>query len=500
MSRWRHTIQEITASDSPTWFQSDSEESDSSDDGLATSVQGFTLNDRIESPRRHFGKSSNLVLMRMAVDMKKEVMGDQPIQIVNRRPEFWTVYPWQRQILRYDQQEPLRFPAHDLLWTLIDLYFTHVHPFFPILHRPTFIRAVSDHLHIRDHGFGSVVLCVCAIGSRFSQDPRNYPESITSENSLGWPWYQQVSQIQAIDVEPPTLYKLQHCCLSAIYLKGTSMFHSTWEVVGLGIRFAQEMGVHRKQKGQPMTVQNELWRRTFWVLLGLDVLVSIDFGRPRATTDDDFDLELPIECDDEYWENDDPARAFIQPSGTPSASSFFVCYAKLLEIAGLAHRMLLHIGKKVIAFGPNWDYKVVTELNSALNQWMSCIPDHLKWDPNRDDGLFHRQSCILYCFYHWTQIQIHKQFIPRSNEPSMLKFPSLAICAHASRSVIRVLEVIERLNFEVLPNFTAPVHVAAIVLLMNIWRNQYSINPQDTSKDMEDVRHSLKTSANYEKK
>ncbi|KAJ3884044.1 hypothetical protein GG344DRAFT_71622, partial [Lentinula edodes] len=123
-----------------------------------------------------------------------------------------------------------------------------------------------------------------------------------------------------------------------------------------------------------------------------------------------------------------------------------------------------------------------------------------KWDPNREDGLFHRQSCILYCFYHWTQIEIHKKFIPQSNEPSMLKLPSLAICANASQSVIRVLEVIERLNFEILPNFTAPVHVAAIVLLMNIWRNKYCVIPQDTSKDMNDVRHSLKATADYEKK
>ncbi|KAJ3907025.1 fungal-specific transcription factor domain-containing protein [Lentinula edodes] len=510
MSRWRRTVQEITASNTPIGFQSDSEDSDSSedvpmDDVLATSVQGFTLNNKTESPRRHFGKSSNLVLMRTAVDMKKEVMGDQPIQIVDRRPEFWTVYPWQRRILRLDQQVPLRFPANDLLWSLIDLYFIHVHPFLPLLHRPTFIRAVSDQLHIQDHGFGSVVLCVCAIASRFSQDSRNYPEGITSENSLGWPWYQQVSQVQAVDVEPPTLYQLQHCCLSAIYLKGTSMFHSTWGLIGLGIRFAQEMGVHRKQKGRPMTVQSELWRRAFWVLLGLDVLVSINFGRPRATTDDDFDLEPPIECDDEYWENENPAQAFVQPPGVPSTTSFFICYAKLLEIAGLGHRMLfsarkLHIWKKIVACGSNWDHKVVTELNSALNQWMSCIPEHLKWDPNREDGLFHRQSCILYCFYYWTQIQIHKQFIPRSNEPSMLKFPSLAICANASRSVIRVLEVIERLNFEILPNFTSPVYVAAIVLLMNVWRNKYSLIPQDTCKDMDDVRHSLKATANYEKK
>lgn len=86
-----------------------------------------------------------------------------------------------------------------------------------------------------------------------------------------------------------------------------------------------------------------------------------------------FDLELPIDCDDEYWENDDPARAFIQPPDTPSASSFFVCYAKLLEIAGLAHRML--VGSTVL-FVPtvfNVNYFIVFSKEAAYREESHCF-------------------------------------------------------------------------------------------------------------------------------
>ena len=45
-----------------------------------------------------------------------------------------------------------------------------------------------------------------------------------------------------------------------------------------------------------------------------------------------FDLDLPIACDDEYWETGDPATAFKQPPGHPSKIEFFNHYLKLMEI------------------------------------------------------------------------------------------------------------------------------------------------------------------------
>lgn len=36
-------------------------------------------------------------------------------------------------------------------------------------------------------------------------------------------------------------------------------------MVGVGIRLAQDVGAHRKRKTKdPMTVEDELWKRAFW--------------------------------------------------------------------------------------------------------------------------------------------------------------------------------------------------------------------------------------------
>jgi hypothetical protein len=54
-----------------------------------------------------------------------------------------------------------------------------------------------------------------------------------------------------------------------------------------------------------------------------------------------FDLDLPIECDDEYWETEDPAQVFKQPAGVPSVLSFFIHSVRLRQTQLRAMRSLV---------------------------------------------------------------------------------------------------------------------------------------------------------------
>ncbi|KAE9395145.1 hypothetical protein BT96DRAFT_997922 [Gymnopus androsaceus JB14] len=306
--------------------------------------------------QRHFGKSSNMMLMKTAVLIKEEILGER-LHIhsgnATRRMEFWTLHPWQREPTHL--QRPLTFPEDDLLQSLCTLYFIHVHPYIPLIHQVQFERAMSEGLHLQDRRFGLVALGVCAVGSRFSNDPRNLVDGTSNEHSLGWRWYEQTSFLRGSFLEPPSLYDLQSCCLSALYLMGACISDSSmWAIVGLGIRLAQDMGLHRKKQRRPgpecpaaqRTVQSELCTRAFW--------------------------KLPIECDEIYWETEDPEKAFVQPPGVPSRLSFFIFYCKLLEIAGYAQRALFSVNrskfwKKIDNIPADWEQKAVIELDSALN-------------------------------------------------------------------------------------------------------------------------------------
>lgn len=60
--------------------------------------------------------------------------------------------------------------------------------------------------------------------------------------------------------------------------------------------------------------------------------------QPSLISCSSFDLDLPIECDDEYWEPDNSEEAFKQPPEKPSYVSYFNWSIKLSNLMALAHR------------------------------------------------------------------------------------------------------------------------------------------------------------------
>lgn len=54
-----------------------------------------------------------------------------------------------------------------------------------------------------------------------------------------------------------------------------------------------------------------------------------------------FDLDFPIECDDEYWEHPDPAKRFRQPPNKPSYVTGFVTLLKLNQVLTIILRTIV---------------------------------------------------------------------------------------------------------------------------------------------------------------
>ncbi|KAI0925293.1 hypothetical protein AcV7_005573 [Taiwanofungus camphoratus] len=451
---------------------------------------------------RFFGKSSSFTFLQTAIDLKREYSGTHYIGNVSRlnvhpnlrrkRPQYWNVHPWLQSAVQEDFPPHQSFPDDDLMTSLVDLYFVNVNYYMPILHRPTLEDGVRNGLHLRDEGFGSVVLLVCAIGSRFTDDPRVYLKGFESQtHSCGWQWFQQVEMSRKSLLAPPRLYDLQVYCLTPIFMLGTSAPQACWTIIGVGARLAQDVGAHRRKvyNARP-TIEEELWKRAFWVLVVMDRTISHALGRPCAVQDEDFDLDLPIECDDEYWTHPNPDLAFKQPPGKPPTVTFFVCLIKLTRILAFALRTIYSINKSKILLGfvgPQWEQRIVAELDSSLNRWVDSVPDHLRWDPNQEDTLFLTQSAVLHSFYYQVQITVHRPFIPSPRKPSPLSFPSLAICTNAARSCVHVLHLQSQRTGTVMHHNLITLFTAGIVLLLNMWGGKRSGLTSNHSKEMADV-------------
>ena len=69
----------------------------------------------------------------------------------------------------------------------------------------------------------------------------------------------------------------------------TRWHRGAWYGIGDGIRKMQDIGAHSKQsyaKGRP-TVENELWKRVWWYLIGLDRMQCAILGRPCAAKEEE---------------------------------------------------------------------------------------------------------------------------------------------------------------------------------------------------------------------
>ncbi|KAI0326454.1 hypothetical protein GY45DRAFT_1258946 [Cubamyces sp. BRFM 1775] len=492
----------------PAPAQVDSDDLDPSDDEVIAQrniVQKLKRMSVNPSQMRYHGKSSSLLFIQTAMDLKHEyaaihlpttVDQDAHNVLFRRHQQCWSLHPWLTSTV-HDEIPPHKdFPPPDLMEELVDLYFKHMNCYMPLLHRPSFEQGIKEGLHLHDEGFGSTVLLVCANGSRFTNDPRVLLDGYDTTQSSGWKWFQQVQMVRKSLLAPPRLYDLQIYALTASFLQGTSAPQACWTIIGIGIRMAQDVGAHRKKvySSKP-TMEEELWRRAFWCLVAMDRHASFALGRPCAIQDEDFDLDLPIECDDEYWTHPDPEQAFKQPPGKPSTVTFFNCYIRLHQILAFALRTIYSINKSkaLLGFvGQQWEQHIVAELDSALNKWIDSVPDHLRWDPNRENLLFLNQSANLYAHYYQLQIAVHRPFIPSPRKPSPLTFPSLAICTNAARSCIHVLDV--QYKRAGAPTFfnQMSLFTAGIVLLLNIWGGKRSGLSTDPAKEMADVHKCMK--------
>ncbi|KAF5381235.1 hypothetical protein D9757_007851 [Collybiopsis confluens] len=449
-------------------------------DDLTEDIRSFEFDN---TGSRFFGTSSSNNFVKTAFDLKKEYARNANLGketwVVRRRPEFWTVFPWQTQISKLPA---LEFPPDDLLHQLIEYYLYHMNHILPFFDRSTFTRSVAEGLHLRNRSFGNLVLAVCAVGARFSNDPRVFEEGIPSEHSIGWKWIRQIQPLHQTFIDPPSIYDIQTFLVYSSFMACTSTPELCWILVSVGVRLLQDVGAHRKNQGNSKpTAETESWKRAFWYMYIIDIFASTFLGRPRCLSQSDFDADLPVECDEEFWEHQGSEMVFRQPPGKPSTMTYWVCFIKLMHILGRVLQTVYAIDQPDVwsAMGLSkleWNEKIVADLDSSLNEWTDSIPEYLKWDPNREDREHFTQSAMLYLSYYLVQILVHRHFIPGPGENSVLSFPSLAICANAARSCLHVLEVQDQRHARmfIFPNVSLALFNSVIVLLVNTWRGRHS--------------------------
>ena len=470
---------------------------------------------------RFHGKASAALLTGTLGQLKYQGTKETLLEALhaNRREEYWKIPEWEH-VTANETLKPIDYtiwPENDLADLLIEAYFQHANFLLPLLNRVVFRRQYFDErVYAVNSEFAKVCLMVFANGARFVDDERVYwPVDLAMSEegrqrlqedadgsrrySAGWKYLRAVLLMGKSLMQGPNLYDFQAQVLVCTFLQGSAVPHVMWLLSGVGLRYAQELGIHvRATMLHADPVERALYNRAFWCLYHVDRLNCAAIGRSVALQDTDFDADYPIAVDDEYWDTGDPEKDFKQPDGAgiPQVAAF-IQTLKLDHVIGAALRTIYAINKlpehraDIAA-----QRAVVVELDSALNSWADAVPDGLRWDPARSDQQLFEQSALLYVHYYYCQILIHRPFIPipGRSETTNLGLPSLAICSNAARSICNILDAVLRRGRQLgaLPgrcidiSFMLPAFTAGILLLLGVYMGRQQ--PQEAQRALNDVR------------
>lgn len=164
----------------------------------------------------------------------------------------------------------------------IDAYFQYYHSSYPFVHEPTF-RAQFNDPALRPHGTAWQILLntILALGAW----------SVGDDNSdLDITFYQEARAClqQSSVFEIGNLTLVQALLLLSNYAQKRNKPNTGWNYLGLAVRMAMSLGLHKEFPGWKISLlQREIRRRLWWGVFIFDSGAAKTFGRP---------ILLPEEC------------------------------------------------------------------------------------------------------------------------------------------------------------------------------------------------------------
>ncbi|KAJ7585818.1 hypothetical protein C8J56DRAFT_1052172 [Mycena floridula] len=364
-----------------------------------------------------------------------------------------------------------RFPEPDLADNLFELYFERVNVSFCLLHRASTMRNWMKGLQYIDKWFACVCHAIFGIASRWSDDPRVLPSDEVNPNwtRSGWTYFRgAMGVIHAAGVSyQPSLHEVQGLALTALFLSGSEMPTTTCVLINTALRKCISIGAHRKSSyGIVRTVDEELWKRAFWLLSGNAIL-----GRAPSIGEEDFDIEFSTEVDDEFWENTDPSWAFSQPRNIRPRSAVFNHWTRLMRIATFALKTIYVVsprgGLSFQKFMPS-KAECARQCTAAMQAWFKNIPEHLIWSENIEDLLESNHSAWLHASYCLVEMLVYRPFIP-SPAAADSGSQALDICINAATAAARIFAHQMKRGYWQYTNLLCTSEVGAAILIIGIW-------------------------------
>ncbi|KAF2769755.1 hypothetical protein EJ03DRAFT_87887 [Teratosphaeria nubilosa] len=324
---------------------------------------------------------------------------------------------------------------------MIHGYFRHISTLWPIFDSG-FVRSLHSSRQILTGTFERAILhLIYAAGGRFLETTGETGDFRSEEHySIATGMLDDVLRFHDIR-------SVQMLLLLAVYSLRAPKGPGAWSFVGLAMRLAIDLGLHRRTRGSQSG--DERRRCVFWSAYCLDRQISIILGRPFAISDRDIDVELPVG-------SHEPATPTALVATTSSAMECFIHICRLRIIESHIQQSIYRVDRPTNS---------TEELDAFLDQleaWKLNIPiDAQLAGPGSING----QDYYMVYFYKCLRFLLH----PHISAPD----PHLHYLERCVEACAGVCQTYKRLHQNVTVGFSLmalhSVFFAGLTLLYCSW-------------------------------
>ncbi|KAJ0118437.1 fungal specific transcription factor domain-containing protein [Diaporthe amygdali] len=300
-----------------------------------------------------------------------------------------------------------------------------------------------------DNRFLGLLYAVMAVGCMYNiaeedvDNQVNYSEA--TEEGMG---YYTSARILLQDItECRDLTSLQSLLFLILFLQATSNLSACYAFLGIALRTALRMGLHRHLPNANFTpLVSESRRRIFYFIRQLDIYCSALLGFPILLHEEDIDQQLPSEIDDEFI----TAESILTPPPETPGSFFqaFNAHSRLMEILMKVIKYIYPLKgiEDAVTSSDNEssatymiEYRRIKEIEGDLQVWHEQLPQ--RWRPSAEGPIeVMRVRTLLRFAYAHVQMMLYRPFLhyisPRLSAGKVVD-ESYYACAAAGISVCR---------------------------------------------------------------
>ncbi|KAJ5684143.1 uncharacterized protein N7477_000488 [Penicillium maclennaniae] len=320
------------------------------------------------------------------------------------------------------------------------------------VHEPSFFASFDriydtpvDQFTNEENSFLPLLYIVMAVGCLFSDDGGGTLDLAGYEGAIGQGFQFFKAGRQLLEItDCRDLTSLQAICFMVLFLQSSAKLSTCYSYVGIALRSALRLGLHRTVTADFNPIERELRKRIFWVIRKMDVYVSTLLGLPQMLSDDDIDQEYPMEVDGEFI----TAEGIIQmPSDHTPLMAGCNAHTRLCNVILKVVKYIYPVKNARYRSKLDQRYMVshskIREIERDLQTWMEELPPALRPGTEVSPQL-ERLRQLLRISYAHVQMVMYRPFLHYVSGGSQARgvdkrsYACAAACVSVSRNIVHI--------------------------------------------------------------